>query len=159
MRKPSSQTAKQLTISILKDLELYERYATLRNDRSMVQHFQECWCMVFTHLYGGYTVPRVPATRRPEPSGIEVPASKPQWQINKYSRPARKVVAQVRERQRYGQRRDSFTVIYDVLTCGHKLLAAYRDDGSMHSKWRYCNECEPKTSTASSDGTMDSAAA
>jgi hypothetical protein len=159
MRKPSSQTAKQLTDSILKQLELYERYAALRNDRSMVQHFQECWRMVFTHFYGGYTVPRVPATRRPESQAEIVPASKPQWQVNKYSRPARKVVAQVHEQQRYDNRRDTFTVTYDVLACGHKMLAAYKEDGSMVSKWRYCNECEPKTSTASSDGTGNSAAA
>jgi len=148
MPTPTSRNAKHLTTSVLQHLERYARAAALRNDRRTLEHFEECWLLVFTRLYGGYSLPVCHRRSELRAPAAAVPASKPHWHALKYSRPARRVTAQITEGGAKGRRLDTCPAVYDVLACGHKIAAAYKEDGSRVSKWRYCNECAQEARAA-----------
>src|ERR1044071_10359718 len=148
MSIPANQTSKHLAASILDYFERYQQYALKRNDHRLLDHYNDCWLLVFNQVYGGCSLPRLRMQPKPRGCAVVAPAIKPPWHGQKYSRPARKVIAQISQPPDAFERRGCTAQMYDVLECGHRLPAAYKEDGSRTSLWRYCNACKRETEQA-----------
>jgi hypothetical protein len=137
-------TAKQTVNSVLEYIAGFIQFAQLRNDLNAVWHWQECWCVMFGAFFGSYTPAHRAAPQRLPDTVVSTPLVRPRWFIEKYSRPARKVVGRTTERESSGRVRECFSINYDVLECGHKIEAQYGNNGTCKSRWRYCRACPPK---------------
>jgi hypothetical protein len=94
-----------------------------------------------------------------QPQAESVPASKPLWFIQKYSRPMRRVVSRQQKLWRDKRGHVVLRLLYDELECGHRLLSASGMEGDPLNKHRRCHDCQTITIAASSDRARDSRAA
>ena len=126
MRKLSMAERATKVNSILR-LGTHERQSELSNWRNEKMHFQACWTLVFSRFYGDFRLAHY--VRPQDQAAVFIPpapdAPKPQWFIDKYSRPMRKVVKTCKG--------------FDLLSCGHKITSP--GDGST-AKHRRCKLCK-----------------
>lgn len=140
----STSPHKRLVQSILEYLEACERAASLRNHRATVQHFQECWLIVHQSFFGSYSVPSMGGAVCHQSTEAVSSAARPLWFEQKYSRPVRRVIARVSETGDASAGAGGESILFDVLECGHKLLARHRLAGGTPARHRWCAECSPK---------------
>lgn len=141
-------------------LEYFNRYITfsqLERDLQAVWHWQECWCLVFTHFFGSWS----PRRRTTQPSipgtGDVTPHPRPRWFVEKYSRPVRKVIDQRTERIGNAGAREYFSIHFDVLECGHSVESHLREHGQPPAQRRWCPECPAKNQQMREAGMTGSA--
>lgn len=138
------RAATQWVDSVLTYFTRYITFSQLENDLQAVWHWQECWCLVFTHFFGSWTARRRTAQPSYPGTGDVQPIARPRWFAEKYSRPVRKVIGQRTERIGNAGAREYFSVSYDVLECGHEVESHLRVDGEPPAQRRWCKECPPK---------------
>lgn len=139
-----SSSARPIVDSVLSYIPGFIQLAQLRNDLHSVWHWQECWRLVFEQFFGAFILPRAKARPIAPYTVVSTPLVRPRWFVEKYSRPACKVIGQMTKRVRSGASRECFSIDYDLLECGHKIMARFSEPGTPPARWRYCKECPPK---------------
>jgi hypothetical protein len=138
------RSARELATSVLAYFDLYQQCAQRHNDLQAIWHWQDCWKLVFRNFFGSHKVKHPSPLVYVPDTVVATPLVRPRWFVEKYSRPARKVMSQIAERVKVANHREYFSTRFDVLACGHKIASHVREAGAPPQRWRYCKECPAK---------------
>ncbi len=160
MQRAWTQRGRSAAMRVLDYFDVMIRLARSANDRRALNHWEHCWAMVAALVYGDCRVP--PQFSAPQMAamadihqrhltsqygaassqcGTGTASPRPQWYIDKYSRPLRKVVARTIEQVPDARSRKIMEMHWDVLECHHKLSSHAHSYGARPARHRRCDQC------------------
>jgi hypothetical protein len=125
---------------VLDYLAKCEHAAVIRSRRDLVQHYHECWLLVFERINGILPLPLAVRVDRPA-CPPPLPAPLKGWERDKYSKPMRKVLECTESVRTVPGSKAKYTVLVLRLECGHEIEEFTGIDPEKHPLRRRCVHC------------------